>query len=61
MSLDQLEVWLACSGAVVAVDRSSRTVRTSAVTGGYHRRIAFAPDGFTAVVTSDDGNVYFIR
>jgi DNA-binding beta-propeller fold protein YncE len=58
---DDTEVWLACPGEVVAVDLTSRTIRTTVPTGGYNRRIAFSVDGFTAVVTNDEGKVYFIQ
>jgi YVTN family beta-propeller protein len=57
----QLYVTLGDVGAVSVVDRASLTIIKSITTGGTPRRIAFSPDGLTAVVASEAGSVVFIR
>ena len=57
----QLYATLWTAGAVAVVDRASLTLVKTISTGGTPRRVAFSPDGLTAVVASEAGSVIFIR
>jgi YVTN family beta-propeller protein len=57
----QVYVGLVFDGAVLVVDRASRTVVRTIATGGIPRRIAFSAGGETAVIANEAGWVDFVR
>lgn len=57
----QLYVGYLGTGAVAVIDRQTRTIVNTVVTGGSPRRIAFSPDGLTALIANQDGWVDFVR
>jgi YVTN family beta-propeller protein len=57
----QVYVGLVFDGAVLVVDRASRTVVRTIATGGTPHRIAFSAGGETAVIANGAGWVDFVR
>lgn len=57
----QLYITLPSSGRVAVVDAASLSLVQTIATGGIPRRIAFSPNGLTAVVANEAGSVDFIR
>jgi YVTN family beta-propeller protein len=60
---DQTQIWMtqALAGSVSVIDLATRKVVQTIPVGGMPRRIAFTPDGSTAVVANESGSVQLIH
>jgi DNA-binding beta-propeller fold protein YncE len=57
----QLYATMPAMGRVAVLDAGTYALVTTIITPGIPRRIAFSPDGLTAVVANEAGSVVFIR
>lgn len=57
----QVYVSSAGTGEVIVIDRASRAILRRILVGGVPRRIAFTPDGLSALIANEDGRVDVIK